>query len=188
MQLTKIIDDIIDISKIESNQLNINLSSVYLNELMNEMRLFFEKYIQSRNKEHIELILDESGFIDDCLIYVDAVRLRQVITNLLDNAVKFTDKGYICFGYRQSAPDMLNFMVEDSGIGLKEDIQKEIIFEPFFQVEFGKQRLHDGTGLGLSISRSIVHLMGGDMWVKSTEGVGSSFYFTVPYQPVNDGR
>jgi len=185
-QLTKIIDDIIDISKIGANQLNIYLFPVHLNELMNEMHLFFETFIQSRNKEHIELILDDSGFIDDCLIYVDAVRLRQVITNLMDNAVKFTDKGYIRFGYRQSAPDMLNFVIEDSGIGLQEDIQKEIIFEPFFQVEFGNNRLHDGTGLGLPISRSLVHLMGGDMWVKSTEGVGSSFYFTISYQPVAD--
>ena len=183
MQLTKIIDDIIDVSKIEAKQLNINPNPVYLNDLMNEMHLFYETILQSKNKEHIELILDESGFIDDCIIYIDAVRLRQIITNLIDNAVKFTDKGYIRFGYHQSAPDKLEFVVEDSGIGLPED-QLDVIFERFRQVELGNNRQYGGTGLGLTISRNLAQMKGGDMWVKSTEGFGSSFYFNIAYLPV----
>jgi len=184
-QLTKIIDDIMDVSKIESKLLSINPEPVYLNDLMSEMHLFFETIMKSKNKDQLELILDNSRMIDDCIISVDAVRLRQVITNLIDNAVKFTDKGYIRFGYRQSAPDMLEFEVEDSGIGLNEGIQKDVIFEPFFQAKLNnKNKIHDGTGLGLPIARSLVQLMGGDMWVESTEGFGSKFYFTIAYVPV----
>ena len=182
-QLTNIIEDIMDVSKIEAKLMNMNPFHVYLNELMNEMRLFFESYLQTKNKGHIKLILDNSGFIDNCLIYVDAVRMRQVITNLISNAVKFTDEGHIRFGYRQSAPDMLEFMVEDSGIGLH-DSQKDVIFERFRQAELGNNRFYGGTGLGLPISRSLVQMMGGDMWVKSTEGFGSKFYFNISYLPV----
>jgi signal transduction histidine kinase len=163
--------------------MTICLVQVQLNNLMYELQLLFETYLQANNKERIELILDNSGFIDRSLIYVDTVRLRQVFNNLISNAVKFTDKGYIRFGYRQSAPNQLEFVVEDSGIGLSPDQQK-IIFERFRQVELGNSRQYGGTGLGLTISRSLIQLQGGKMWVESTEGVGSSFYFTIPYQPV----
>ena len=182
-QLTNIIDDIIDVSKIEANLINMNAGAVRLNELMNEMHIFFETFLQSKNKRHLELILDNSESIDDCLIYVDATRFRQVITNLIGNAVKFTDTGFIRFGYRQSAPDMLEIVVEDTGIGLHES-QKDIIFERFRQARFDNNRFYGGTGLGLTISRSLVQMMGGDMWVKSTEGLGSKFYFTISYLPV----
>jgi len=182
-QLSNIIEDIIDVSKIEAKLLNMNPVPILLNDLMREMRLFFEAFLRSKNKEHVGLILDDSGFIDNCLTCVDAVRLRQVITNLIGNSVKFTDKGYIRFGYRQTASDMLEFVVEDTGIGLPEN-QIDTIFDRFFQVEQGNNRIHGGTGLGLPISRSLVHLKGGDMWVKSTEGVGSAFYFTMAYLPV----
>ena len=178
-QLAKLIDDIIDISKIEARQLTICPSPLLLNEMMTDLWVFFETYLQSRNKERIELILDETYFINNFCIHADSVRLRQVLTNLIGNAVKFTDKGFIRYGYRQSAPDQLEFVVEDSGIGLSA-YQKEIIFERFRQVE-GAHRRYGGTGLGLTISRSLVQLMGGDMWVESTEGDGSSFYFTIPY-------
>ena len=183
-QLTKIIDDIIDIAKLEAKQMTMCPIPVDVNELMNDMWVFFETFIQSKNKDRVSLILDDSGFIDKCFIYVDAVRLRQVLTNLIGNAVKYTEKGYIRFGYRRSMPDELEFVVEDSGIGLPAN-QKEVIFERFRQAEIGNARqLYGGTGLGLTISRNLIHLKGGKMWVESTEGYGSSFYFTIPYLPV----
>ena len=184
MQLVKIIDDIIDVSKIEANQMNIQPVPVNLNEMMNELWVFFETYLQSKNKEHVELILDDSGFIDNCMVYVDATRLRQILTNLIGNAVKFTEKGYIRFGYRKSASDLLEFVVEDSGIGLRDDQQK-IIFERFRQAETNDHVRHGGTGLGLTISRSLVEMKGGRMWVESSEGKGASFYFTISYLPVS---
>jgi hypothetical protein len=182
-QLTKIIDDIIDISKIEAGQMTIYPIPVNLNQLMNEMLMFFETYLHSAGKEHIKLILDDSAFIDQRLVYVDTIRLRQVFNNLIGNAVKFTEKGYIRFGYRQSAPDQLEFFVEDSGIGLPLDQQK-IIFERFRQAETDNNRLYRGAGLGLAISQSLVQMMGGKIWVESTEGSGASFYFTISYLSV----
>ena len=182
-QLAKIIDDIIDISKIEAQQMTICPVPVQLNDLMNELRILFESYIQGCNKSHIELILDDSGFIDNCVIYVDTVRLRQVFNNLISNAVKFTEKGYIRFGYRQSTPSQLEFVVEDTGVGLPLD-QQEIIFERFRQADLGNNRHYGGTGLGLTISRSLIHLKGGKIWVESNKGAGTSFYFTIPYLPI----
>ena len=183
-QLTRIIDDIIDVSKIEAKQMTITPFPVDINKLMNELRAFFKTYLQSHNKERVSLILDDSGFIDRCVIFADAFRLRQVLNNLISNAVKFTEKGFIRFGYRKSESGVLEFVVEDSGIGLRPD-QKEIIFERFRQAELGdNRRLYGGTGLGLTISRSLVQLEGGKMWVESTEGVGSTFYFTISYLPI----
>jgi signal transduction histidine kinase len=182
-QLAAILDVIIDISKIDAGQMNINPAPVQLNQLMNEMRVFFEDYIQSSGKKHIELILDESGFIDNNLIYIDPEQFRQVFYNLISNAIKFTEKGYICFGYRQSVSDMLEFTVHDTGIGLTPE-EQEVIFKPFRQVELGNNRQYGGAGLGLTISRSLVQMEGGKIWVESTEGEGASFYFTLPYLPI----
>jgi len=184
-QLLRIINDIVDISKIEAQQMTITPVPVNINELMNELWVFFIAYLQANNKGHVKLVLDDNEMIVPSIIYIDSVRLRQVLNNLINNAVKFTDKGYIRFGYRKSSPDVLEFVVEDSGIGLHQD-QLEIIFERFRQADVDKslQRVYGGTGLGLTISRSLVQLEGGKIWVESAEGLGSSFYFTIPYIPV----
>ena len=182
-QLAKIIDDIIDISKIEAQQMTICPIPIQLNSLMNELQMLFDTYLRASNKQHIELILDDSGFIDYSVVYVDTVRLRQVFNNLISNAVKFTEKGYIRFGYRQSTSSQLEFVVEDTGIGLAPD-QQEIIFERFRQADLGNNRHYGGTGLGLTISRSLIHLKGGEIWLESTVGTGTSFYFTIPYLPI----
>ena len=181
----KLIEDIIDISKIEAGQMNISPVPVQLNELMYELHIFFEIFVHSNNKGHIALILDDSNFISRSLIYADPVRLRQVLINLIGNAIKFTEKGHIRFGYRQTAPDLLEFVVEDTGIGISDD-QKEVIFERFRQAKTGNNRQFGGTGLGLAISRNIVLLKGGKIWVESTEGEGSTFHFTIEYQPVEE--
>ena len=183
IQLVKLIDDIIDVAKIEARQMKLRPIPFRINNLMTEMQVFFETYLQINNKERVALILDNSGFIDNCLSYVDPMRLQQILNNLISNAVKFTEKGFIRFGYKLSASNMLEFVVEDSGIGLERS-QLEVIFERFRQVELSNNRQYGGTGLGLTISRNMAQLMGGDMWVESVEGVGSSFYFTISYLPV----
>ena len=182
-QLVKLIDDIVDVAKIEAKQMNINPVTLNVNSLMSELLLFFEIFIQNTDKQHVSLVLDDSNFIDNCVIFVDSTRLRQVISNLITNAIKYTDKGYIRFSYRQSSPDKLEFAVEDSGIGIKPE-HKDIIFERFRQVELTNSRKYGGTGLGLNISRSLVDMMGGEMWVESVEGEGSSFFFTISYLPI----
>jgi signal transduction histidine kinase len=184
-QLTKIIDDIMDISKIEAQQLTLCPVQVELNPLMNELQALFETYLRSGNKEHIALVLDDSSFIEPSLIYIDMVRLRQVFNNLINNAIKFTEKGYIRFGYQMLDDHMLEFFMEDTGIGIPED-QFEDIFQRFHQVVQGNSRYYGGLGLGLSISRSLTQLLGGDMSVISTEGEGTTFSFTVAYQPCED--
>jgi nitrogen-specific signal transduction histidine kinase len=184
IQLVKLIDDIIDVAKIEAKQLTIRPVVFHLNEFMNELHVFFDTYLQTNNKERIALVLDDSRFIVPDAIFVDPMRLRQVLTNLIGNAIKFTEKGYIGFGYRPLPPDKLEFWVEDSGIGLPPD-QLEVIFERFRQAELTNSRKYGGTGLGLTISRSLVQMMGGDIMVESTEGDGSKFSFTVSYLPVS---
>jgi len=184
-QLLNIIDDIIDISKIEAQQITLSPIPVNLNELMNELHLFFKNFLTSKNKTDVELILDNKQFIENSIIYADIVRLRQVLNNLISNAIKFTDNGYIRFGYRKANSDTLEFFVEDTGIGLPED-QLEAIFNRFHQADCSqvKTRLYGGNGLGLTISRSLVKLNGGKIWVTSKEGIGSTFYFTIAFLPV----
>jgi len=183
--LMNLIDDIIDLSRIEAQQLTMYPVPVNLNAMMNELRIFFENYLKSINKEHIIMILNENALNDDFVASIDPKRLRQILNNLIGNAVKFTEKGHIRFGYRQSAPDQLEFVVEDTGIGLPAN-QQEIIFERFRQSENGNSCQYGGTGLGLSISRNLVQMMGGSMWVKSIEGEGSSFYFTISLNTIHN--
>ena len=182
-QLIRIIDDIIDIAKIEAQQLTIRPMTFHLNEFMVELYTFFESYLQANKKDKVVMIIDDSQFIEECTILSDPTRLRQVITNLITNASKFTEKGYIRFGYRLLEHSKLEFYVEDTGIGLPPN-QVEVIFERFRQVELTNHRKYGGTGLGLTISRSLVQMMGGSIHAESVEGDGSTFIFTISYFPV----
>ncbi|MCL2072876.1 MAG: PAS domain-containing protein [Marinilabiliaceae bacterium] len=183
IQLTKLIEDIIDISKIEANSLTIFPTPLKLNVLMHELKTFFEAYPEPSKKENIKLIFDNTEAIDDFILFVDNTRLRQTLTNLIVNAYKFTEKGYIKFGYRQASATMLEFVVEDTGIGISPEHQK-VVFELFRQVDLGNTRQYGGTGLGLTISRNLVQLMGGEMWLNSETGKGTSFFFTIPFLPL----
>ena len=178
--LSQLIDDIVDISRIEAKQMRIVPENLHLNEMMNDMYHFFKTNLLSKNKVDITLQLDNSQLIDNCVVSVDVVRLRQILINLLGNAIKFTEKGFIRFGYRLLNSDFLEFVVEDTGIGIAPS-QQELIFERFRQTE-GSARKYGGSGLGLTISRNLTQLMGGEMWVESIEGAGSKFYFTIPYK------
>ena len=183
VQLVKLIDDIIDIAKIEAKQMSLRPTLFHLNEFMKELQVFFDTYLQANNKDKIALILDDSQFVEPDVIFVDPMRLRQIISNLIGNAIKFTEKGYIGFGYRLLPPDKLEFWVEDSGIGLAID-QLEVIFERFRQAEITNSRKYGGTGLGLTISRSLSQMMGGDIQVESIQGAGSTFKFTISFLPI----
>jgi PAS domain S-box-containing protein len=183
VQLVKLIDDIIDVAKIEAKQMSIQPVPFKLNEFMYELHIFFETYLLSNHKDKTVLIIDDSMFIKDCVLFIDPMRLRQVLSNLIGNAIKFTDKGFIRFGYRQVNTDKLEFFVEDTGTGLAEN-QKEIIFERFRQAESTNSRRHGGTGLGLTISKNLVQMMGGNIQVQSQLNEGSTFCFTVSYIPV----
>jgi PAS domain S-box-containing protein len=177
-QLLTVINDIIDISKIESGQLIISNVKFNLNKLMHEVHTTFENLKSTSGKSHIKLVL-EKGFSDDeSNIFCDDMRLSQILNNLLGNALKFTSSGFVKFGYNRQDDNLL-FFVEDTGKGIDKDKQ-QFVFERFRQVEESNTRRFGGTGLGLSISKGLVELMDGSIWVVSEEDKGSIFYFTLP--------
>jgi len=181
--LLRVIDDIVDISKIEANQLKIEPEEFSLNGLLTELFINYQREIKLIRKSNIQLCIEKA--FDDFrnYIYADETRLAQVLSNLINNALKFTEKGYIEFGYMLENKNTLKFYVKDTGMGILKE-QQEIIFERFRQAEIDHIKTYSGTGLGLTISKRLIELMGGKIWIESKFQQGSTFYFTIPYQPV----
>ncbi len=180
--LLQLLDDIIDISKLESKQLKMSPAECEINRLLADGLMLYQELLKKKGKEKVEIILDDNDLNETVL--VDPVRLQQVLTNLVSNAIKFTDKGYIRFGYTKPNDSQLQFYVKDSGIGIPAN-HLNIIFERFRQVEAHNDRNIGGTGIGLAISRSLVEMMGGKIWVESEPDVGSNFYFTISLSPTS---
>jgi len=178
-QLLSIIDDLLDISKIEANQLKIELLPTKLNSILPEL---YSIMLPKAKNHGINLLL-VNDLEDDITIITDKLRLRQILLNLLTNAIKFTKHGHVRFGYSIKNQE-IEFFVEDTGIGIPDD-QFEFIFERFRQVETEMSRTYGGTGLGLSISNALVHLLGGKIWLTSEINKGTTFFFTIPYKIVN---
>lgn len=180
--LLELINDIIDISKIEAGQLKITESESNINKLLNQLYRWVDKERIEKGKNEVQIKLSISLPEEKAFLLTDEVRVRQVLVNLLTNALKFTSKGQVEFGYVIQQED-IHFFVKDTGIGIdKTSLQS--IFERFKQAEEGAARKYGGTGLGLAISKAITELMGGTIWVDSQPGIGSSFYFTIPYKPL----
>jgi PAS domain S-box-containing protein len=179
--LLSIINDIIDISKIDSNQLKITNVNFNLNHLLDELFIAYQNEIVQKGKTEITLQLDKTLPDAQSQIISDNIRLRQILFNLISNSLKFTKSGFIRFGYSLSENN-LQFFVSDTGKGIAKDKQS-IIFERFRQEEETHTRQFGGTGLGLSISKALIELMGGKIWLTSEEREGSAFYFTIPYTP-----
>ncbi|PLX02538.1 MAG: hypothetical protein C0594_11825 [Marinilabiliales bacterium] len=178
--LLNLIEDIIDISKIEAGQLQIKKTDTYINDIMRELfKHYKEKQVQDE-KEHIMLNLELGNDSSDFKIFTDGFRLRQILLNLIDNAFKFTKEGSINYGYHIKK-EYIEFFVKDSGIGLPED-KVNMIFDRFRQVDEDTAiRKFGGAGLGLSISKSLVELLGGNITVESELHKGTQFKFTIPY-------
>ncbi len=177
--LLNIINDIIDISKIESQQLNIKPAYFNPDELLNELFSFFEKHKKNIHKKHVELVMSTTHNKKDNQIFFDKTRLNQVLSNLIHNALKFTETGKVEFGYSYITDEKMEFFVEDTGIGIDEK-DKKIVFERFRQAEIDNRRSVHGTGLGLSICKALIELMGGSIQLKSKKNVGSRFSFVLP--------
>lgn len=181
--LLNIINDLLEISKIESGQLSTIPTEGKISDFTTEVFNYFNEYRQINGKNTIEIYRNiQLENIET--VYLDFDKLRQIFINLIGNAFKFTEKGHIEFGCKMKDSQTLLFYVTDTGIGIPED-KKEIIFMPFRQVEESLSRKYGGTGLGLSISKGLAEIMGGEMWFESTEKEGSTFYFTLPYNPVD---
>ena len=168
--LLQLVSDILDLSKIESGTFDFVRSDLDVNESC--MKII--KSLEMKVPETVDLVFEK--YMPDCHIYTDKNRFMQVITNFINNALKFTKQGTIALGYEQTAPHEIKFYVRDTGVGIpKEKIDS--IFERFVKLNTFVQ----GTGLGLSICKSLVSQMGGKIGVESTEGEGSCFWFTHPY-------
>ena len=180
-QLLNIVNDIIDISKIESGQLKISNRAVRINGVLDELYSSFFHRIRGDEpgQKKVSFTLEKGETSPDFTIVIDDSRLSQIFNNLIINAIKFTEEGQISFGYTLQNRRYIKFFVRDTGIGISPG-KTEMIFDRFGQDIQSKVVHPSGTGLGLSISKSLVELMGGEMWVDSSVGKGSVFYFTLP--------
>lgn len=174
--LMSLINDILDLSKIEADKMSINFVKTSLKGITNELKLLFENELKNNNNK-IEITYSDKF---PHYIKMDDVRLRQILFNIIGNAIKFTQNGKITVGINHEISDAknkiktLSISIHDSGIGISGD-QLELIFEPFKQVARNHSKLYGGTGLGLSISKRLTDLMAGELTVKSEENVGSEF-------------
>ena len=173
-RLLSTINDLIEISKIESGQMEIHNAKINLNEKFNDLFAFFKPQVEEKGLQ-LFLSLPEK----EMLIDTDGDKLYAAMVNLIKNAVKYSYEGSIKFGYEKKG-NLLEFFVKDTGIGISEDKQKSI-FERFVQADPSYSSGFEGVGLGLSIAKSYVEMLGGKIWMDSKEGTGSQFYFTLPY-------
>lgn len=181
--LLDLISDILDISKIEAGQMELNLREVSLGTVIHDLVGIFDLFMRRDNVGSTKPVQLKMAIGDELLrtiIMTDNLRLTQVISNLINNAIKFTSTGYIEVGCTKLPKvEMLEFYVKDTGIGIKEENQ-QLVFERFRKIEDDKSTLRRGTGLGLAISYQLVNLLGGSMRLTSKVGEGSVFYFTIP--------
>lgn len=176
--LLNLLSDIIDISMIESGQLKTSHSETNVNQLMNTVHATFSKTNVIDDKSSVELILDCTD--QEIILDTDPLRLTQILNNLLGNALKFTEQGFVKLGCQLVSDQWIEFYVEDSGIGIDLEYQKQI-FDRFLKVEEDKDNLYRGSGLGLTITKNLVELLDGTIGLESEKGKGSRFFFRLPF-------
>ena len=177
-RLLSTLTDLVSLSSIESGQEVVNEEKINLNSLLQEIFIQIKKEIDTKP---IELISYAVLKDNDSQIFTDPYKLSQIILNLLKNSVKFTKLGRIKFGYTIRNTEV-EFFVSDTGIGIPSE-KFETIFARFQQADDSLTRQYGGAGLGLPISKAYVELLGGHLWLKSEVGVGTQFFFTIPYKP-----
>ncbi len=182
-RLLHTINDVIEISKIESNQIILHKSEVYLEQFMSGLLRFFTNQAAEKN---LALTLDNNLTDNSVLIETDKSLLEKIFINLIKNAIKFTTTGSINLGYKIKK-DMLEFYVKDTGCGIPANRQNAI-YDRFVQSDLDITRSHEGSGIGLAISKAYVEMLGGNIWVESEVNKGSTFYFTIPFKPVNQSE
>jgi PAS domain S-box-containing protein len=179
-QLLSIISDVLDISLIEAGQVVIKEEEVNVNDVLLDILNFYTNIAERNN---LSLYCKKELNDPRATVVTDKTKLRQILSNLVGNAIKFTQEGYIEFGYELKG-HMLQFFVKDTGIGI-DPAMHSVIFERFRQVDSSLSRGYGGTGLGLSISKVLVEKLGGQIWLHSEVGMGTVFYFTIPYNPAD---
>ena len=188
--MLNIINDIVDISKIEAGQMNVFISKTNIFEQINEVFTFFKPEAEAKG---IRLILDAPLFLRDNTINTDHEKLFAILTNLVKNAIKYTHEGKIEMGYKavsmihvsmihESSISSILFFVKDTGIGVPTDRQAAI-FDRFIQADIADTQAYEGAGLGLAITKAYVEMLGGKIWMESPpkgQERGSAFFFTIP--------
>ena len=196
VRMLNIINDVIAISKVESGQMKTFVSPTNVNEQIQYIYNFFKPEAEQKG---IHIVFKNSLTDKEVIVKTDKEKLYAILTNLVKNAIKFSDSGTIEIGYKRrekarlvsipaepgraslvSVPSELEFFVKDNGVGIPKD-RMEAIFDRFVQADIGDKRAFQGAGLGLSISKAYVEMLGGKIWVESEEGKGSGFHFTIPY-------
>ena len=181
--LLKLINDIIYIAKIEAGVVQVDKKDFNLKQLLDDTYEIFSLQLIQNQKNNVSLKKDFRLDTKIAMIHSDPDRIKQIINNLLTNAIKFTKEGFIKLSCSLEENKQLRFVVEDSGIGIPKD-RLDSIFKRFEQVEnLMMTKNKSGTGLGLTISKNLAELLGGEMWVESVFDKGSTFYFTIPYEP-----
>ncbi|MCF8303690.1 MAG: tetratricopeptide repeat protein [Bacteroidales bacterium] len=177
-RMLSIINDLIDISKIESGQMEVMITTVNINEQIEEFYRFFEPEARPKG---LKLYRNKALPDEKAVQKTDRPKLQAILTNLIKNAIKYTDEGHIEFGY-QVKGDYLEFYVKDTGQGIRQNRLKAI-FERFVQADLQFNNDKEGAGLGLAITQAYVNMLGGDISVESDYGKGTRFFFTIPYSP-----
>lgn len=178
--LESLINDLIDISIIEANALNLTFVPINLNTFMDNCLKKFKHIIIAKEKE-VQIYLNLGLPLEKSTLFVDKVRLNQIFNNLILNAINHSESESIHFGYElDTNKKHILFFVKDQGIGINFEDQ-ELIFKPFEKAKNAKYISKGGTGVGLTIAKKLVELMDGRMWLLSSENKGSDFYFTIPY-------
>jgi len=184
ISLLHLINDIIDIAKIQAGQLKVSKSNFRLDEILEELHEAFSSELKKDERPEVEIIYNKQPGQEEVVLYSDPLRYRQIMNNLLNNAFKFTQKGSIEYGFTVDNGHLLHH-VKDTGIGIPED-KLGLIFERFGQVETeGLNR--SGTGLGLTITKNLIEMLGGKIWLISEPNVGTCFYFTIPMEKIDEG-
>jgi hypothetical protein len=179
VRMLNIINDIVDISKIEAGLMQVDIRDSNINEQIGYIYTFFKPEVEAKG---LQFLIKNTLPEIEANVKTDREKLYAILTNLIKNAIKFTNEGSIEFGYhliKDNGTGKLEFYVKDTGIGIPADRQ-EAIFERFIQADISNLMVLQGTGLGLSITKAYVEILGGNIWVESKEDVGSTFYFTIP--------
>lgn len=183
--LLSIVNDLFDITLIETGEIKIKKEPVSLKSVFDDIYYVISNKQTNTEENNTELKLIVPGSLEFDTITTDANKLKQILINLLKNALKFTSEGYVHYGYEMVMEDhrsFFRFFVKDSGIGIAREKQ-ELIFDIFRQAEDCDTRKYGGTGIGLSVAKRLTELLGGKIWVESVENEGSSFFFTIPAEP-----
>lgn len=183
--LLQLIDDIIDISKLDAGQIVQENHRISITRILGELFSYFNENLRESGKKDIQLWVNGISDKVDWIVMADGVKINRIMRHLLANAVKFTSKGFIEFGVKMDTPDTVLFYVQDSGIGIAREKQG-MIFERFSRVMTGTRQEYGGTGMGLAICKGLTELLGGKIWVESSLGAGSTFFVSLPVSQVEE--